>query len=605
MSRIITKQKLTLYIAVLFFSTAIPFYAQNDKVKILISDIETYIDLEQYDQALSTISNIDVSDYTVYEVAQLQYFAGKIYEIKNQDNFAYDFYMKSREKYEQIDSINKVQELNRSIYALLIATENFLVDPKPYLDEYLEYANASENPSLISTAYKELATSLLSKDPKQAIKYIKEAIQEIEKTPDTLIGKAKLLSNLGVFYADPRLQYTDSALTTYAEAERLLKQTSGNDANNLLVNITINKGVAILNAGKLKEALPYFLEAEEMPITKYEDKTRLIIYYYTYLVYKNIDDLENALIYFEKYSETESELNQQAQESAIKEINTKYKVKERELENENLKSELKLNRTIIGIAIGIIVIVVVIAVLITLYLKKKRTIAEQETLIEQQRMEKMLKDQELNQIDLMLESQEKERQLIANELHDSLGSLLTTLKFNFESLETQTHATENATQLFHKTRSLIDETYNEVRNISHLKNVGVATNTGLLPAVNTMAEKIQLVNRLEVNVIHHGLTKRLENIKEIAVFRIIQELITNCLKHAKANAINIYLTQHGDDELNIMIEDDGIGFDPKMVKTKDGIGLKSIEQKVEAMDGSFTIDSAPNNGTTIIIELPL
>jgi hypothetical protein len=85
---------------------------------------------------------------------------------------------------------------------------------------------------------------------------------------------------------------------------------------------------------------------------------------------------------------------------------------------------------------------------------------------------------------------------------------------------------------------------------------------------------------------------------------MIQELLTNAIKHANATEISIHLTQH-DDSLNIIIEDNGDGFNHKKVDKKDGMGLANIEKKVEQMGGVFTIDSKEKRGTSILIDIPL
>jgi hypothetical protein len=206
----------------------------------------------------------------------------------------------------------------------------------------------------------------------------------------------------------------------------------------------------------------------------------------------------------------------------------------------------------------------------------------------------------------MLESQETERQRIANELHDNLGSMLATLKLNFENLrqKKQELATEES-NLYDKTDALIEEAYQEIRNISHLKNLGVIGNEGLVIAVKKMAEKMSVIKKLKINVIPYGLSERLENTLEVTVYRIVQELATNIIKHSKATDVNIYLTQHSNQNLNIIIEDNGVGFNPKDKAKSEGIGLKNIERKVEQMNGTFTIDSIISKGTTIIIDIPL
>jgi signal transduction histidine kinase len=237
---------------------------------------------------------------------------------------------------------------------------------------------------------------------------------------------------------------------------------------------------------------------------------------------------------------------------------------------------------------------------------KKKKIAEQEKLIGIQKIEKILKDQELNDIDLMLESQEKERQNIANELHDNLGSMLATLKLNFQNLKRQNQTIKHQeNKLYDKTDALLEEAYQKVRNIAHLKNLGVIGSEGLLVAVNKMAEKMSVLEHLKINVIPFGLTERLENTIEVTLFRMIQELCTNIIKHSQATEVNIYLTQGTPAEINIIIEDNGKGFDPKSIVCKSGIGLKNMEKKVEQMGGTFTIDSILTKGTSIIIDLPL
>jgi signal transduction histidine kinase len=120
-----------------------------------------------------------------------------------------------------------------------------------------------------------------------------------------------------------------------------------------------------------------------------------------------------------------------------------------------------------------------------------------------------------------------------------------------------------------------------------------------------MAEKMSVLEKLKINVIPFGLTERLDNTIEVALFRMIQELCTNIIKHSQATEVNIYLTQGTPNEINIIIEDNGKGFDPKNILIKTGIGLKNIEKKVEQMGGIFTVDSILTKGTTIIIDLPL
>lgn len=237
-------------------------------------------------------------------------------------------------------------------------------------------------------------------------------------------------------------------------------------------------------------------------------------------------------------------------------------------------------------------------------LKRQKLIAEQEKLIETQKTENLLKTQELNALDAMLLGQEKERQRLAGELHDNIGATLTAVKIQFNHIQKNYSPTEELKTHFDKTNRLLEEAYQEIRTLAHLKNSGVIAKNGLLPAIKQLTKNASGVKNLTIEVADFGLDDRLENTLEIAIFRIIQELVTNIIKHSQATEASISLTNHKD-RLNIIVEDNGIGFDPKLLRTKAGMGISNIEKRVEHLGGSIEIDSSPKKGTSIIINIPL
>ena len=158
--------------------------------------------------------------------------------------------------------------------------------------------------------------------------------------------------------------------------------------------------------------------------------------------------------------------------------------------------------------------------------------------------------------------------------------------------------------MFQKTGSLLDEAYNEVRSMAHVKHSGVIAKEGLLPAVEKLARNASLQQSLQVEVQDFGLTERLEPSLEISIFRMIQELVTNIIKHANASEATIAITQH-ENSLNIIVEDNGKGFNATKFQQKEGMGLSSIERRVEFLEGTLEIDATPGKGTTILIDIPL
>ena len=572
-------------------------YAQNTPLK----DFERYVGEKNTLEASLALSKIKKNTLNATDLAKYDYLKANYYLLENKDNLAYSHYIASKQQYRKLDSLDKVAQINIDLVSLLVSIEKNNIDHEIYLKEYLDYARKKNNPGYLSQAYMQIGKSLYVSNTQTALDYFKKALIENLKTDDE-VYTARIYQNIGATYASDNINKLDSALYVYEKALEIYKRKNLND---YIFYIYTNKADAYSKKKEYKKAFAFFLKADSLTLTEFSTKKKIALYGYIANTYEESGDYKNALEYLNRLNTYKEILNENEQKKAIKEIDTKYKTQEKEIENLNLKNKLQTNRIIVYSFIGLLFVVLTIGILALKNISKKKKIAEQEKMIETQKLEKTLKEQELRDIDLILESQEKERQQIANELHDNLGSMLATLKLNFQNLKRNENAEKNGTNLYQKTDDLIEEAYQKVRNIAHLKNLGVVGSQGLLVAVKKMAEKMSVLERLKINVIPFGLTERLDNQTEVALFRMVQELCTNIIKHSAANEVNIYLTQHNPTEINIIIEDNGTGFDPKKNTQKGGIGLKSIEKKVEQMGGTFTIDSILTKGTTIIIDLPL
>jgi len=288
-------------------------------------------------------------------------------------------------------------------------------------------------------------------------------------------------------------------------------------------------------------------------------------------------------------------------QSVIDELRTEYETEQQQMEIAQLEASQRQNRNLLAVLTGLLGTTFIIAFLLVKNNRKKRIIAQQNEKLEKQNVEKLLKEQEVIGINAMLEGQDQERRKIAEELHDTIGSSLATLKLYVESLE-DSKKQEHYKELHHKTSQLLEQTYDEVRKIAHAKSTGVLIKKGLVPAVESMALKISEARSLKTQVIGTGLEDRLENSLEISIFRTIQELLSNAVKHAKAKELIIQITQF-ESTLTILVEDDGVGFDPKNIQW--GLGYSTIQNRMDKLNGEMTIDSTPGNGTTVILNLPV
>ena len=585
--------KWLLIVILLFFQEG---FSQTKELNY--KQLDTLLKYGKNFSALQAINNYDTLKLKKNDLALLHLYKAKSFLAENNNDKAFLNFILSKKKYLEIDSIEKAMSINLEIAFLLSTSKNNRLKAEKYIADYLEYTLKENNSLMVAKGYTSWATLIMEERPNESLKLYKKAEYYSNKAQNDEQFE-NLYSSIAVLYNEI-LQKHDSAII-YIDKSIVYGRKAKNNYG-ICINL-INKASCYYYKNDFKKAIELLEEATTIKMSKNNKNIKSYIYEFLALNYYELKDYKNAYENVNKSVDIKEEFNFEKQNTKISEFDIKYQTKEKEIENLKLKTKIQQNRIITYAALGLLLIAIILTVLIYKNLSKKKKIAEQAQLIQAQKIDKTLKDRELEDIDLILKSQEIERQQIANELHDNLGSLLATLKLNFQNLNRVENP--NDQKLFEKTEALLEETYQKVRNISHLKNMGIIGQEGLLVAVNKMAEKMTVINRLLINVIPFGLTQRLSNTTEVTLFRIIQELCTNIIKHSEADEVTIYLTQHNMDLINIIIEDNGKGFDYKTVTKKDGIGLKSIEQKVEQMGGTFTVDSVVSKGTTIIIDLPL
>ncbi|APZ47135.1 sensor histidine kinase [Polaribacter reichenbachii] len=364
-------------------------------------------------------------------------------------------------------------------------------------------------------------------------------------------------------------------------------------ARKLTENKNYNEAINYLNKAKI-------FESKITPI-----RNKFVYNLYISEMYNGLNKKDSAFNAMKLAFQNSLSLNFKNQNNLISSLEVKNKTVEKEKEILELDAKRKQNLGLLVATISTLILISIIATLSLKNSKRKRKLAEQQKELETIKNLTLLKEQEITTINAMVDGQEKERKRIAEDLHDNLGSVLATLKLHFENLKINREKKKiDQKELFNKTENLIDEAYLKVRRIAHAKNSGVIANQGLLLALQMMAEKISSADKIQIEVIHFGLDKRLENTLEITLFRIIQELVTNIIKHADAKNATINISLY-DKNLNIIIEDDGKGFDIKKVNLNNGMGISSIKTRVEHLNGTFKVDATLGKGSSIIIDIPI
>lgn len=200
-----------------------------------------------------------------------------------------------------------------------------------------------------------------------------------------------------------------------------------------------------------------------------------------------------------------------------------------------------------------------------------------------------------------IQSQENERKRIAQDLHDEVGAMLSVVKLNVAMIERQT--SDKANTLAGETKSYLDEVITQVRGISRALLPPSLEKLGLNHALEELAGWVNKSDKIRMDCWKKGESCRFDAKKELAVFRVSQEVVNNAIKHSEAGTIFIQ-TRFTRKHLGIIIRDNGKGFKPEE-KMNSGLGLKNLKSRMDMIDAGFKLKSKPGKGTTAIISLQL
>lgn len=206
------------------------------------------------------------------------------------------------------------------------------------------------------------------------------------------------------------------------------------------------------------------------------------------------------------------------------------------------------------------------------------------------------------QIRATIESQENERRRFAQDLHDGMGQLISALRLTIHHLDT--HGGQSAADHFSKAETLLNDMHQEIRSIAFNLMPQTLVKSGVIPALKEVINRLSS-SAITINISSFEIPERLDQLKEIALFRILQEWLTNIVKYSNASSIDIQFVGH-DNELTVVIEDDGDGFDQKLLTEGDGHGWKNIQSRVSFLQASLYIDTEPGRkGTSFTLNIPV
>nr|WP_295868165.1 ATP-binding protein [uncultured Chitinophaga sp.] len=321
---------------------------------------------------------------------------------------------------------------------------------------------------------------------------------------------------------------------------------------------------------------------------------RQVYYYELSLTYARLGDFKNAYEWKLKTDQLGDDLAATREREAIDAMEVKYLTAEGEKKIILLEAEKKQailsgrNNRLVNwlLAIGCFLLLSIAVYSIALYRKNKKISEQQLKTVEQQ--------QALKLSQTLLESQEAERTRIARELHDGLGSMLASVKINLSDMPPDHRLNDSILQL--------DRSVGELRRIAHNLMPATLLRYGLETSLKELCESL-MSKQLTIDLQCIDIQRDLPQKEQLFIYRIVQELLSNAIKHANAKNIMLQCSQDHTIFL-ITIEDDGIGFDIEQADLSKGIGIANIQSRVAYLNGTIEfMKKEPRSGSTINIEL--
>lgn len=506
------------------------------------------------------------------------------------------------------------------------------------------YAQQSEDAAVLGKVNKAIAIVYMNADEREkASKYLQQSTSWFEKSPQDNPTRLEELTDTYITAAENYvyLHLPDSAIKLLNKADKIL---APHPTSNLYLRFYyvagvyqnelkqydnaigyFNKGIAMANdapsqfsANRLKFAkyqalthLSKYQQAavvlEELLQSPYMVATDKKLYYKEiYSTYTKLGDTRKALHWASVYIEYSDSLHESGFKKDILELERKYNNAENQRQITQLQADkdkaiyASRNNRLLNWLLGIgIVSLFSLLGFGWLYYRKAQKLAQQKEINYQQQLEEVKQRQQATFAKALLEGEEKERKRLAGDLHDGLGGMLSGVKINLSRLVNTNKENSMNTDLY-KVIDQLDTSVTELRRIARNMMPESLLQLGLEASLKDMCHEITTADT-KVDFQSFNISKEIPGEMQVTIYRIIQELVSNAIRHADATEIFIQCSQT-ENTFFITVEDNGKGFDTSSIGTHKGIGLANVKRRVEYLKGKLDIASVKEEGTDINIE---
>jgi two-component system, NarL family, sensor kinase len=397
---------------------------------------------------------------------------------------------------------------------------------------------------------------------------------------------------LGLYHTNKTLQY-DSAILYYNQALASFDS----------INVQFDKAVVLQNIGnaylKKKDysnAIKFSKQATELSKRLQFDQVQTLSLMDLVEAEENIGNIPESFKYLKQYVSMNDSIQNRNNQKKVYDLEAKYLAQKKELDMLSQQKIIK-QKNILNylLASGVLLLLGIITSLYFNYRSKQK--------LQLQQIIKLETQQQLTATEAVLKGEEQERTRLAKDLHDGLGGMLSGIKYSFNTMKGNMIMTANNAQAFERSMDMLDSSIKEMRRVAHNMMPEALVKFGLDTALKDFCNEIQQSGALHISYQSIGLQNMvIDQTISITIYRIVQELLNNTMKHAVAKNAIVQITK-SDNQLSVTVEDDGKGFDTTIINNSTGMGWSNITNRVEFLKGKLDIDSQTGKGTSIHIEI--
>jgi len=537
--------------------------------------------LQFYDQALAIFQSVG------YEigVASTLINKGVVYNYRGEYEQALEKYLAGIRIYEKLNERTRLVYCYGNIGGIFVEMSQ-VGKGKEYFQKQLTLSQQLKDSLFMADAHNNMGMALNRLMAYDSAEYhYKKALTLVDPEQSTYLqfllnnNMADVLANIG----------HDKEAIPYSQLALKYSQTLGNPYN--IGAAYRNLGVRYISVENYTKA-DLFLDSAVQVGKQINLKDLLADSYQNLAQSSSLQgDFEAAYNYQLLHTVYTDSVFSEKQVKTLNELNIVYETDKKDHELAVQELDLERSRSLQIKTMALLGVLALVIIFMILFFRQKQRLKDQ-------KLEAIFKEQEIRSIRSMMDGEEKERRRIARDLHDGLSALLASVKMKFSALQSANE--------FEQALLSLDDASQEVRRIAHSMMPEVLLNYGLVVALKEFLDGISGSDRssFRVDFQQMNMNGRMESSTELMIYRVIQELINNIIKHADAKNVLVQLVQTHD-QLTITVEDDGKGFNVEDAIKKNGIGMANLRSRIDFLGGKMNFDSSAESGTSVYIELNL